>query len=101
MRLLLGIFLSLNVIFAIDLPSECQEKYTPGCCCQAWIPIIYYDVEKKICRRAIYGGCGGSGHQFINMKECNEICVFPFRMKNLSLNVTMPVTTTTSPPIVN
>nr|XP_042897682.1 actinia tenebrosa protease inhibitors-like [Parasteatoda tepidariorum] len=57
---------------ALDRP-DCDKKADPGFC-SAYIPRYYYDQEEGMCKKFIYGGCGGNRNNFATEDECNNKC---------------------------
>lgn len=42
--------------------------------CKAALPRFYYDMEEKMCKNFIYGGCGANGNNFETKEECVQKC---------------------------
>ncbi|XP_020933495.1 eppin-like [Sus scrofa] len=42
--------------------------------CLAYLPRWWYDKEKKVCSRFIYGGCQGNNNNFQSENVCKDIC---------------------------
>ncbi|XP_012583639.1 PREDICTED: WAP four-disulfide core domain protein 6A-like [Condylura cristata] len=42
--------------------------------CLAYIPRWWYDKEKDVCSRFIYGGCQGNSNSFQSEAICQDIC---------------------------
>jgi len=59
---------------ALALPRICQQPKKIGRC-KAALRRVYYDANTKTCRPFIYGGCGGNGNNFENMKQCIGKCI--------------------------
>lgn len=57
---------------ALDRP-DCDKKAEPGNCL-AYIPRYYYDQEEGMCKKFIYGGCGGNRNNFATEFECYNKC---------------------------
>ncbi|KAG7171483.1 Tissue factor pathway inhibitor-like 3 [Homarus americanus] len=54
-------------------PNFCLEHTDPGPC-RAIIPSFYYNPKTKACDCFVYGGCGGNGNNFHNLRRCMESC---------------------------
>uniref|UniRef100_A0A2L2XZH5 Putative serine proteinase inhibitor n=1 Tax=Parasteatoda tepidariorum TaxID=114398 RepID=A0A2L2XZH5_PARTP len=57
---------------ALDRP-DCVKKAAPGNCL-AYMPRFYYDQEEGMCKKFIYGGCGGNRNNFATEDECYNKC---------------------------
>uniref|UniRef100_A0AC34RQV2 BPTI/Kunitz inhibitor domain-containing protein n=1 Tax=Panagrolaimus sp. JU765 TaxID=591449 RepID=A0AC34RQV2_9BILA len=58
-------------------PETCKLRFDSGDCL-ANMPVIVYDVDKKVCEEKIYGGCAGAGYYFKHMAQCFVICELSF-----------------------
>ncbi|XP_029475374.1 kunitz-type protease inhibitor 2 isoform X4 [Rhinatrema bivittatum] len=43
--------------------------------CRAAFPRYYYDMEEKICREFIYGGCLGNKNNYLSENSCKDKCI--------------------------
>uniref|UniRef100_A0A147BFJ6 Putative salivary kunitz domain protein n=1 Tax=Ixodes ricinus TaxID=34613 RepID=A0A147BFJ6_IXORI len=56
-----------------ELYGGCFEDRKVGLC-KAAFPRYYFDFNSKKCEFFIYGGCDGTGNNFLTMEECEEKC---------------------------
>ena len=42
--------------------------------CRAYIERYYYDIKSGLCRRFVYGGCGGNKNRFLTEDDCMNCC---------------------------
>ncbi|KAI9292718.1 hypothetical protein K502DRAFT_351714 [Neoconidiobolus thromboides FSU 785] len=54
--------------------------------CRGYFIRYYYDLEEKICKKYVYGGCGVKV-PFRSLEQCNKICID----KDLSIAMELPV----------
>ena len=60
-----------SVISDIDV---CTLQPEPGIC-RGSFPRYFYNRITMKCERFIYGGCGGNGNRFSDIRSCEEACV--------------------------
>ena len=53
--------------------GDCASKPKKGPC-KAHIQRYYFDKEKHVCKKFIYGGCRGYGNNYKTKKECFDTC---------------------------
>ena len=53
--------------------GDCASKPVTGPC-KAHIQRYYFDKEKHICKKFIYGGCGGNSNNYKTKHECFDTC---------------------------
>ncbi|CAD5225297.1 unnamed protein product [Bursaphelenchus okinawaensis] len=57
----------------VDLENVCDHDIDAGNCGNSFVRFAF-DKEANDCRQFNYGGCGGNGNNFANMKECRKKC---------------------------
>ena len=55
------------------LRAVCSLRKDAGPCLD-YTALWYYDAETAICRRFLYGGCGGNRNRFGTARQCREHC---------------------------
>ena len=53
--------------------DPCLLPADPGTC-GADSPRLYYDADLGVCRRFLYGGCGGNLNNFLSLADCYGTC---------------------------
>ena len=64
-------WLTPSVISGIDV---CTLQPEPDIC-RGSFPRYFYNIITMKCERFIYGGCGGNGNRFSDIRSCEEACV--------------------------
>ena len=54
------------------LPVCALDKETGRC--RASMRRYYFDSSSGLCKRFVYGGCGGNGNNFRTIQECRKVC---------------------------
>ncbi|KRF98460.1 uncharacterized protein Dwil_GK26767 [Drosophila willistoni] len=57
-----------------DLPVSANGPVNKKCV--NYVPKYTYDAQYNICRRFIYGGCGGNANRFDTLSQCEAKCKF-------------------------
>ncbi|EDO45125.1 predicted protein, partial [Nematostella vectensis] len=42
--------------------------------CRASFTRWFYDKRNMVCRRFIFGGCGGNNNNFMSKRDCEALC---------------------------
>ncbi|GIY91272.1 hypothetical protein CDAR_451911 [Caerostris darwini] len=53
--------------------KNCEDELDTGVCF-GYFPMYHYDKEEGICKKFIYGGCGGNGNRYKTEAECLQNC---------------------------
>lgn len=82
---------------ADPVPTECREAVVTGPC-KAYFTRYAFNGSTLTCDKFVYGGCQGTGNNFLTVEECNTKCVAPAAA---AVAATLTTTTTTAAPEVS
>uniref|UniRef100_A0A6B0UD44 Putative kunitz n=1 Tax=Ixodes ricinus TaxID=34613 RepID=A0A6B0UD44_IXORI len=82
LRLIFVVSLVIVAFIVEDTASSKKPKKLYGGCfedkkvgdCKGDFPRYYFDFNSKRCELFYYGGCEGTGNNFLTQKECEEKC---------------------------
>jgi len=60
-------------VFCVVRAEVCLQKKDPGPCGN-YVPMWYFEPVTGVCRRFLYGGCGGNANKFEKAEECWDRC---------------------------